>query len=225
MVMDEIIINEADTGSGSAPEQSQDKKIRTIADALISGKVLVMPASTIYGISCCYDDSKALNRIYKIKRRRPDMPFIVLISNIAQLEILVKDLNTTAKKLIGQYWKIKKPRPLTLIFKKSYDGTGHIADAIGTIAIRMAGLKVMRDIIELSGPIVSTSATISGTSINPEDLSAVPSYICENVDMVVRLKGALKGTESTIVDITGKIPVLIREGAISFKDMIRELQL
>jgi len=223
--MDEIIISEADTGSGSIPEEAQNKKIRTIADALTSGKVLIMPASTIYGISCCYDDRKALSRIYKIKRRRPDMPFIILISDTAQLEMLVKDLNTTAKKLIEQYWKIKKPRPLTLILKRSDDRDGHITCVTRTIAVRMAGLKVIRDIIDLSGPIVSTSATISGTSINPKDISAVPSDICENVDMTVRLKSALKGTESTIVDITGRTPVLIREGDIRFESMLRELQL
>ncbi|HAJ95119.1 MAG TPA: threonylcarbamoyl-AMP synthase [Actinobacteria bacterium] len=221
--MDEIIISEANTGSSSVPEEAQDKKIRTIADALISSKILLIPASTIYGISCRYDDRKALNRIYKIKRRRPDMPFIVLISNTNQLEMLVKDLNITAKKLIEQYWKIKKPRPLTLILRKNDGPVGLITDAIGTIAVRMAGLKVIRDIISLSGPIVSTSATLSGTSISPKDISAVPSDIRENMDMVVRLKNALNGTESTIVDVTGNTPILIREGALSFESILREL--
>lgn len=223
--MDEIIISETDAGSDSASGEAHDKKIRVIAEALISGKILVMPASTIYGISCRYDDRKAVNRIYKIKKRRPDMPFIILISDIVQLEMLVKDLNITAKRFIERYWETKKPRPLTLIFKKSDDRDDNIPGDLPTIAVRMAGLKVIRDIIDLSGPIISTSATISGTSISPKDISAVPSDIREHVDMVVRLKGALKGTESTIVDITGRTPVLIRKGAISFESMIRELQL
>lgn len=220
--MEEIIINGTDIGSTFMPAAAQDTKIRTIADALIGSKVLVMPASTIYGISCRYDNRKALDRIYKIKRRRSDMPFIVLISDIAQLEMLAKDLNITAKKLVEQYWKIKKPRPLTLILKKSNNIAYHAAD---TIAVRMAGLEVIRDIIDLSGPIVSTSATISGTSISPKDISSVPEDIRENVDIVVRLENTLNGTESTIIDITNSTPVLIREGAIRFENIIRGLKL
>ncbi|MCD4669804.1 MAG: threonylcarbamoyl-AMP synthase [Actinomycetia bacterium] len=218
--MDEIIINETD-----APEETRAKKIRAVAEALISGRVLILPASTIYGISCRYDDRKALSRIYGIKRRKTNMPFIVLISDTFQLEMLAKDINITAKKLIKRYWETGDPRPLTLILKKSNDPAGHIAGTVPTIAVRMAGLKVLRDIIDQSGPIVSTSATISGASINPDTIGAIPSDICKKVDMVVRLKGVLRGKESTIVDITGEVPVLIREGAVSFESILRELQL
>jgi len=218
--MDEIIINEA-----AAPEETPAKEIRTVAEALIGGRVLILPASTIYGISCRYDDASALSRIYRIKRRKTGMPFIILISDTVQLEILAKDINITAKKLIEHYWKIRDPRPLTLILKKNDAPAGHISGTVPTIAVRMAGLKVLRDIIDLSGPIVSTSATISGVRINPDTISAIPLDIRKKVDIVVRLKGVLKGKESTIVDITGEVPVLIREGAVSFKSMIRELQL
>ena len=218
--MDEIIINEA-----AAPEETQAKKIGTIAEALIGGRVLILPASTIYGISCRYDDACALSRIYNIKRRKTGMPFIVLISDTVQLEMLAKDINITAKKLIERYWKIRDPRPLTLILKKSDASAGHTAGTLPTIAVRMAGLRVLRDIIDLSGPIVSTSATISGISITPDTISTIPSGIRRKVDMVVRLKGALKGKESTIIDITGEVPVLIREGAVDFESMMQELHL
>jgi len=218
--MDEIIINEA-----AAPEEIRATEIGTIAKALIGGRVIILPASTIYGISCRHDDTEALNRIYRIKRRKTSMPFIILISDTVQLEMLAKDINITAKKLIERYWKIGNPRPLTLILKKSDDPAGHIAGTAPTIAVRMAGLRVLRDIIDLSGPIVSTSATISGTSINPDTINAIPPNIRRKVDMVVRLKGVLKGKESTIVDTTGETPVLIREGAVNFENMIRELQL
>lgn len=218
--MDEMIINESDITIGSAAEKIQNKKIRTIADALLGGRVLLMPASTIYGISCCYDNAAALGRIYDIKKRKTDMPFIVLISDMAQFDFLVKDISKAAKKLIARYWMIKDPRPLTLIFKKDVN-CGNSASSLPTIAIRMAGLKVMRNIIGLSGPIVSTSATISGTNLSPKDLSEVPPAIYENVDMAIRFKGALHGTESTIVDTTGNTPVLIREGAISFQSIMQ----
>ena len=218
--MDEIIINKA-----AVPEELRTKEIRTIAEAVISGSILILPASTIYGISCRYDDKKALSRIYSIKKRKTGMPFIILISDTVQLEMLAKDINTTAKKLIERYWKIRDPQPLTFILKKSDGPAGHIAGTVPTIAVRMAGLKVLRDIIDLSGPIVSTSATISGVKTNPDTISAIPSDIRKKVDMVVRLNGALKGKESTIIDITGEIPVLVREGAVSFENMIRELQL
>ena len=223
--MDEIIINETDTGRDFKSKENRDKKIRKIAEYLINGKVLILPSATVYGISCLYDDAMALKRVCDIKRRKYDMPFIVLISDTMQLDMLVKDINATAKELIERFWKIKKPLPLTIIFKGKNNACGNAADSRQTIAVRMAGLKVVREIIDQTGPIISTSATISGIKINPKTIDAIPLAIRENVDMLVRLKDTLMGTESTIIDITSGTPILVREGTISFESIIKILKL
>jgi L-threonylcarbamoyladenylate synthase len=211
--MDELTINRDYKG----------KKTGIIADALKSGGVLILPASTIYGISCLYDDEKALKRIYSIKKRKSDMPFIILISDISQLDLLAQDISAAGKRLIKKYWEIEEPLPLTLIFKKKAGLPFNITGGEDTVATRMAGLEVIRDIIDISGPIVSTSANISGQKIDPVTIEEIPSEIYEKVDMAVRLVGRLKGTGSTIVDMSGDAPTLIREGTLRFEDILADV--
>ena len=203
--------------------EDDPEKIETISRALNEGKVLILPAATVYGISSRFDDPDALKKIYMIKKRSSDMPFIILISNKIQLEQLIKEISPAGQKLIGKYWKPDAPQPLTLIFKKSDAIGSNMTGGRDTIAVRMAGLKVVRDIIEISGPIVSTSANISGQDIIADDIDKIPYSIRQEVDMTVKLDGGLKGTESTIVDVSGEKPELIREGALSFDSILKSL--
>ena len=213
-VMDEIIISRDYTGDKTA----------VIADSLKGGRVLILPTSTIYGISCIYNDKKAIKRIYDIKKRRRDMPFIILISDRTQLDQVAQEISSTGESLIEKYWEVNQPFPLTLIFKKKAGLSGFVTGGRGTIAVRKAGLKVVRDIIDICGPIVSTSANISGQDIDPVAIEDIPTEICDNVDMTVRLDSGPKGVRSTIVDISGKEPVLIREGALKFKNIPAHLK-
>jgi L-threonylcarbamoyladenylate synthase len=213
IIMDSVIIKNGDT-----PE-----KINIIAGALKGGKVLILPAATVYGISAVYDDTEALKKIYRIKKRSSDMPFIILISDKSQLGALIKETGNMGQKLIEKYWDSGKPKPLTLIFKKSKIIGSSMTGGRDTIAVRMAGLKVVRDIIDITGPIVSTSANISGQDIIADDIDKIPQSIRQEVDMTVMLDSGLKGTESTIIDVSGEKPVLIREGAISFSSILKNL--
>ena len=153
---------------------SNDTTLKKISDLLISGKVGVLPTATIYGLSCIYDDEDAVKKIYSIKRRKSGTPFIVLVSSLSQLGILAGELNDPVKKLIAKYWDTKKPYPLTLILLKNKSTGSFITGGRSTIAIRMAGLKTIRDIIDQTGPIVSTSATLSGSMVNPAHLMRYP---------------------------------------------------
>ncbi len=211
--MDSVIIKNGDT-----PE-----KINIIAGALKGGKVLILPAATVYGISAVYDDVEALKKIYRIKRRSSDMPFIILISNKAQLDLLVEEISDLGQRLMEKYWDGAAPQPLTLIFRKSRAIGSNMTGGRDTVAVRMAGLKAVRDIIDIAGPIVSTSANISGQDTGADSIDKIPHSIRREVDMTVRLDGGLKGTESTIVDVSRGKPVLIREGALSFDSILEDL--
>ena len=202
---------------------SNDTTLKKISDLLISGKVGVLPTATIYGLSCIYDDEDAVKKIYSIKRRKSGTPFIVLVSSLSQLGILAGELNDPVKKLIAKYWDTKKPYPLTLILLKNKSTGSFITGGRSTIAIRMAGLKTIRDIIDQTGPIVSTSATLSGTMVQPRTLDEVPGEIKREADFVVDYGSNLGGMESTIVDLTGKEPTLLRQGALDYEDILRNL--
>lgn len=204
-------------------KQEDPAAIKAVAGALAEGKVIILPAATIYGISCRFDDEQAIKNIYSLKNRRKHMPFIILISDNEQLGLLAKDISPGAVKLIKKYWDLRGPLPLTLIFRKKECIEGYITGGKDTIAVRMAGLKAVRDIIDISGPIVSTSANISGQNINPSSVEEIPDEIKENVDVVVGIEGGLSGTGSTIVDISSGTPFLIRQGAVSFDDVLADL--
>ncbi len=202
---------------------SNDTTLKKISDLLISGKVGVLPTATIYGLSCVYDDEEAVKKIYSIKRRKSGTPFIVLVSSLSQLGILAGEINDPVRKLIAKYWDTKKPYPLTLILLKNKSTGSFITGGRSTIAIRMAGLKTIRDIIGQTGPIVSTSATLSGTMVQPRTLDEVPGEIKREADFVVDYGSDLGGMESTIVDLTGKEPMLLRQGALDYEDILRNL--
>lgn len=198
--------------------------LEKISALLTGGKVGVVPTATIYGLSCRYDDADAVRNIYAIKKRKAGIPFIVLISSISQLGSLAGEINASAKKLISKYWDTKDPQPLTLVLSKSESVGSLLTGGRSTIAVRMAGLGTLRDIIDRTGPIVSTSATISGTMVRPRTIDEVPGEIKLKADFVVGYGSSLGGRESTIVDITGKDPVLLRKGVLDFKEILRTLE-
>ncbi|MBM3713470.1 MAG: Sua5/YciO/YrdC/YwlC family protein, partial [Actinobacteria bacterium] len=101
--------------------KTDNKTIEKIAAELTGGKIAILPTSTIYGLSCIYNSSKAVERIYEIKQRKKDLPFIVLISKPEHINLLTEEKNKTADRLINKYWLSKKPEPLTLVFKKNKD--------------------------------------------------------------------------------------------------------
>ena len=191
------------------------------AKILSEGKIAILPASTIYGLSCRYDSKKSIEKIYKIKKRNKNMPLIILIAGRDDLGGLVADVNRAAEKILKKFWYIKNPRPLTLIFKKNSSLQDFITSGSPNIAVRMAGPGFLRNIIRICGPIVSTSATISGIKSCPKKLNEIPVSIIEQADLIVECSSELAGAESTIVDMTGRTPVPVREGAISFEDVFK----
>jgi L-threonylcarbamoyladenylate synthase len=194
-----------------------------------AGRVVILPTSTIYGLSCKYDDKNALERIYELKQRPENLPFIVLISKIDYLFQLTSEISENADTLIKKYWidkngqSYKNSQPLTLIFKKNNSIDSFITRGSEKIAIRLEGLEILTRIIELSGPIVSTSANISGMSLSPKNIKEIPEVIKENADLIIDLCLDLPGTASTIIDVAGPEPVLIREGALKYNKVLNGL--
>ncbi|MCL5072569.1 MAG: L-threonylcarbamoyladenylate synthase [Actinobacteria bacterium] len=207
-----------------------NSKERTSRDAagiaakyISAGKVVILPTSTIYGLSCSYDNRSALERTYELKQRPKNLPFIVLISKIDSLLQLADEIKGTADILIKKYWTGQNTQPLTLVFKKNNSLDSFVAGGNEKIAIRLDGLEILKKIIELSGPIVSTSATISGLSLSPKNINEIPEAIKKNTDLIIDYGEDLPGTASTIIDVAGPEAVLIREGALKYDKVFDEL--
>ena len=194
--------------------------VRIIAEAMITGKIAILPTSTIYGLSCAYNNKPALDRIYEIKERPKILPFIVLIADIAYIDILADNKNAFAEVLIKKYWMSLSPRPVTIIFKKNKNLPEFIAGRSDRIALRLDCLKIITDVIKICGPIVSTSATVSGTGQSPVSIAEIPEIIKNKADVIVCMKKNLAGVASTVVDITGGKPVIAREGKVSGREIM-----
>lgn len=190
---------------------------------ITEGKVLILPTSTIYGLSCSYNNKKALEKIYRLKQRPGNLPFIILVSSIESLLKLVAEINQAADVLIKKYWTGKNIKPLTLVFKKNNSVADFITGGSEKIAVRLDELDILRRIIDISGPIISTSATISGVPLSPRNINEIPDVIKKNADLVLDFGKDLTGTVSTIIDVSGFEPVLIREGALKYNKVISGL--
>jgi len=225
-----IKLNSRVKDNGSITDR--DLIIKYAAKKLINGKIAILPTSTIYGISCVYNNKKSIERVYEIKQRPKDMLFIVLIPDISFLGLLAEKINRSAGILIDRYWLSDNPEPLTLVFKKaglkktsknSINSTAYKPQQ-DTIAIRLDNLPEMLDILKLCGPVISTSATISGVDAAPKNIDEIPQHIKDNVDFIIDYKISLPGTASTILDVTGDIAVLLREGKLKYENIMEHLK-
>ena len=147
------------------------------------------------------------------------MPFILLISKRHQLNDLAYT-NELAEAIMDRFWFCDHPQPLTLILKRHKRLPAYITAGSPNIALRYAGAAFLNRLIDISGPITSTSANISGNKTNPDCLEKIPQSIKDRVTLAVESKERLGGNESTIIDVTEPNPSLIRQGAVNFKDIL-----
>jgi L-threonylcarbamoyladenylate synthase len=186
-----------------------------IAGCLKKGRIVILPTSTIYGVSCIYDRKDALEKVCRIKGREKNIPFIILISDILSLYELVEDINKTAENLIKKYWFSDSPASLTLLFKRNKKLKRFITADSDKIALRLDPLIIIKEIINITGPVISTSATVSGQKgVSPRTIFEIPVEIRKGVDLILDLERELPGIPSTILDVSGNKPVIIRQGSI-----------
>ena len=206
------------------PNFIDDSLINIISDYVNSNKTAILPTSTLYGISCSYNSKKSIERVYEIKKREGSLPFIILISDISSISELAGETTEPAKKLMNYYWLGSSLEPLTLIFKRKKTLKPFVTSGSNNIAIRLDGLELLKKVIDISGPIISTSANISGNTTPPSVIEDIPDEIRNMVDLIVDYGKKLTGTASTIIDVTGDKPVIIREGKIKYSDILKVIK-
>lgn len=171
--------------------------IQNTINALKKGGVILHKTDTIWGLACDADNEKAIEKIIKIKKRPADKSFILLISDITQLNIYVEKIPDIA-------WDIVEfaEKPLTVIYPKGKNLPLSVLASDGSIAIRVVKDKTCRDLIYKFGKaIVSTSANISGEK-TPINFNEIKQEIKDEVDFIEQLVGQESISEpSTIVQL------------------------
>lgn len=192
--------------------------IEEAAVFLRNGDMVAFPTETVYGLGADALNETASARIYAAKGRPSDNPLIVHVSNVEQVKKLVREIPENAKKLMDAFW----PGPLTIIFKKKDvvpDGT---TGGLDTVAVRMPNHKVALKLIEVSGvPIAAPSANTSGRP-SPTTAGHVKDDLDGKISMILDSGAVGIGIESTIVDVTSDVPMILRPGYIN-RQMLEEV--
>lgn len=198
-------------------ENFTDEQLMEAAEILRSGGLVAIPTETVYGLGANALDAAASKKIYEAKGRPSDNPLIAHISCMEELPALVAEIPEAGKKLAEKYW----PGPLTMIFPKKdivpYGTTG----GLDTVAIRMPSDPIANRLIKLAGvPVAAPSANTSGRP-SPTKAEHVVEDMNGKIEMIIDGGEVGIGVESTIVDVSGEVPMLLRPGAITM-EMLRE---
>ena len=193
---------------------------RDIAKAgrlMAAGEVVAVPTETVYGLAANALDEQAVLRIFEAKGRPQDNPLIVHISALEQIDPLVTEFPSVARALAQRFW----PGPMTLVMKKSPRIPARTSAGLGTVGIRMPAHPVARAIIDAAGvPLAAPSANISGKP-SPTTAADVMDDMAGRVAAVVDGGPCAVGVESTVIDVTGGVPRILRPGAIT-EEMIAD---
>ncbi len=203
----------------SKDELELDKELKIVANMLKTGKTVVFPTETVYGLGANALDPMAAKKIYKAKGRPSDNPLIVHISKYDDVDFLAKDISDDARVLIKAFW----PGPLTLILNKSDKVPLETTGGLDTVAIRMPSNPIARKLIDLAGlAIAAPSANISG---RPSITSSkyLIEELCERVDAIIISDDSEIGLESTVIDMTDSVAVILRPGKIGKSEIEKVL--
>lgn len=200
-------------------EQFEEEELEAAAKCLREGKLVAFPTETVYGLGGNAFDATASARIYEAKGRPSDNPLIVHIAEIKALEELAVDVPDAAYHLADAFW----PGPLTMILKKSPRVPKTTTGGLDTVAVRMPSDPIAAALIRCSG--VYVAAPSANKSGRPSTTKA--EHVIEDldgrVDVIIDGGAATIGLESTIVDLTGEVPLILRPGYITAEQLAEVL--
>lgn len=192
--------------------------IKEAADIIRRGGLVAFPTETVYGLGGDAFDGTAASRIYAAKGRPSDNPLIVHISDMKDLERVCDEVPKAAYILADKFW----PGPLTIILKKNDKVPMSVTGGLDTVAVRLPSHPVAREIIAESGTLIAApSANLSGRP-SPTVGSHVAEDLDGRIDMIIDAGVIEIGLESTIVDLTGEVPMILRPGYVT-KEMLSEV--
>lgn len=190
---------------------SNDEHLREAGRIIADGGLVAFPTETVFGLGANALDEDAVARVYEAKGRPSDNPMIVHISRASDIGQLTRFLNPTIVNLIETFW----PGPLTLVVKKREIVPYRTTGGLETVAVRMPDSPIARAIINYADvPIAAPSANISGRP-SPTRTEDVIADLDGKVDAIVDGPDCRVGIESTVLDVTGEVPTVLRPGIIT----------
>lgn len=193
------------------------QQIEKAISVLKQGGIVAYPTDTVYGLGASIAIPTAVEKVYRLKERPRNLALPVLLADISQVSELTEHVPPVAWQLINNFL----PGALTFVLHSSASVSDVVTAGGRTIAIRIPAHQIPVALIRgLGAPIIGTSANLSGQP-SPLTAAEVRSQFGDKIDMVIDGGRCSGGRESTIVDLTGEIPVILREGAISSEELRR----
>ena len=197
-----------------ADAAQRDAGLAAAAAAVQQGELVVLPTDTVYGIGADAFSPAAVSALLAAKGRGRNMPPPVLVGSVRAAAALTESLGTFGQDLIDEFW----PGPLTLVFRSSPTLMWDLGDTMGTVAVRMPLHPVALDLLRRTGPMAVSGA--NGQSL-PAAATADEAQAQLGDAISVYLDGGpcADSVPSTILDLTGTVPRMLRAGALSVDDI------
>jgi L-threonylcarbamoyladenylate synthase len=186
-------------------------EVRRAAQILRAGGLVAFPTETVYGLGADAENPQAIQRLYAVKRRPPDHPVIVHFANADTAFAWAHKPSPVALKLAEWFW----PGPLTLILERSLRAKNFVTGGQETVGLRVPGHPIAQALLdEFRGAIAAPSANRFGF-VSPTTAAHVREDLGKDVELVLEGGPSEVGIESTILDLSGAVPVLLRPGHLS----------
>jgi L-threonylcarbamoyladenylate synthase len=190
--------------------------VQRVSQVILRGGVAAFPTETFYGLGADAQNEAALQKIFLLKGREENKPLLLLIGKREWLSGIVRNISPVAQQLIEEFW----PGPLTLVFEASSQLSNLLTAGTGTIGVRISPHPIAQALLQAVGrPITATSANLSG---QPSATLASEVYhsLGNRLDAILDGGQTAGGMGSTVLDVSGPIPKIIRPGAISWAQIV-----
>ncbi|MEU9715059.1 L-threonylcarbamoyladenylate synthase [Streptomyces sp. NPDC047976] len=189
--------------------------IAAAAGVLRAGGLVALPTETVYGLGADAENADAVNRIFEVKGRPSSHPLIVHIGGAEQLDDWVEEVSPTARLLAENFW----PGPLTLVLRRGRRVPLEATGGLETVAVRVPDHPVALELLAAFGGGVTAPSANRFGSVSPTTADHVTAELGEAVDCVLDGGPCQVGVESTIVDVTGDVPSILRPGGVTREDL------
>jgi len=201
-----------------SPDRPDPAAIARAAECLRAGGLVAFPTETVYGLGVHALDRAALRRLFVAKQRPATDPLIVHVASVDQLAPLLAVVPDTVPTLARLFW----PGPLTLVLPRSAAVPDEVTAGLDTVAVRVPAHPVARALITAAGiPIAAPSANLFSRP-SPTQASHVFDDLNGRIDLIVDGGATTIGVESTVLDLSGDVPTVLRPGAVTV-EMLREV--
>jgi L-threonylcarbamoyladenylate synthase len=209
-------------GRATRIERSDDAHLTALqraAELLRAGELVAFPTDTVYGVAALVWNAIAVARLYTAKLRSLEKAIPVLLADQADLPLVARDVSPAALRIADRFW----PGPLTLVVPRAAGIPDEVTAGSDTVAVRVPAHPLARALIRAAGaPLATTSANLAGQP-SPVTADEVAAQLAGRIAMILDGGRSPGGVPSTVLDLTGPEPMVLRAGPLSLDQILAAL--